>query len=192
MPGTRLLMHLCCGSCALYPVKELQKQGLEVMGLFYNPNIQPLQEYLRRRQGVEQAAEYLGIKVIYLDQEYDPAHYLRQVVFREQSRCLICYQMRLERTLHLARRGRFDYFSSTLLYSKQQKHLEVTQLARDMSRTGKVQFWYQDFRKGWNKGIELSLELGLYRQQYCGCIYSELERFQGDLRSKFQDKMNVV
>lgn len=182
--SARILLHICCGSCALYPVKELQGQGLDVMGLFYNPNIHPLQEYLRRRQTVEQAAEYLGIKVIYLDQEYDPVHYLRQVVFRESNRCFICYQMRLQRTLQLARRGKFDYFSSTLLYSKQQKHQEIADLARDMSGAGKVQFWYHDFRVGWKQGIELSLELGLYRQDYCGCIYSELERFQSQLSAK--------
>lgn len=181
MSQGKLLFHICCGPCALYPGLQLLRQGFEVLGLFYNPNIHPLKEYLRRRQGVEQAAEYLGIKVIFLDREYDPVSYLRQVVFRENSRCFLCYQMRLQRTLQVARKGDFDFFSTSLLYSKQQRHQEISDLARDIALPGKIKFLYQDFRQGWKQGLDLSLKLGLYRQDYCGCIYSEINRFQSQL-----------
>lgn len=182
MSQETVLLHLCCGPCAIVPVQSLQEQGLKVIGLFYNPNIHPLQEYLRRRKAVSQAAERLSIDVIYKDDEYDPEHYFRQVAFRENNRCLLCYQLRLERTLSIAKRGRFTFFSTTLLYSKQQKHESVAGLARDMAGNGRVRFLDQDFRPGWREGIKTSQEWGLYRQQYCGCIYSEVERYQSELR----------
>ncbi len=181
MTENRLLLHICCGPCALYPGLKLIEQGFSVMGLFYNPNIQPLQEYLRRRQGVQQAAEYLGIKVIFLDKEYEPSSYLRHVAFRENNRCFLCYQMRLLRTLQIARKGGFAYYSSTLLYSKQQNQWQLSELARDLCQGSSIEFWNQDFRQGWQQGIEISLELGLYRQNYCGCIFSEFERFKHQL-----------
>ncbi|MFP4071534.1 MAG: epoxyqueuosine reductase QueH [Desulfovibrionales bacterium] len=180
----RLLLHICCGPCALFPVAELLAQGVEVVGLFYNPNIHPLAEYLRRREAAVQAAARLGIKIIFKDDEYDPSTYLRRVVFREENRCFHCYHLRLERTMSVARRGKFDYFSTTLLYSKFQKHEEIAGLARDLAGGGDLRFWYQDFRSGWKQGIERSREWSLYRQQYCGCIYSEFERFGRDLASQ--------
>jgi hypothetical protein len=182
MPEQSVLLHLCCGPCSIVPVQSLQEQGFKVVGLFYNPNIHPLQEYLRRREGVRQAAERLSIQVIFKDDEYDPGVFFRQVAFRESSRCLLCSQLRLERTLSIAKRGGFDFFSTSLLYSRQQKHDSVAGLARDMAGDGRVRFFYQDFRPGWRKGIEISQDWGLYRQQYCGCVYSEVERYRNELR----------
>lgn len=175
------MIHICCGPCAIYPVQELLGQGYEVFGLYYNPNIHPLQEYLRRKQGVQAVAEHLGFRMIYKDDEYDPVSYFRHVVFREHNRCFLCYQMRLERTFSLAKRGKFDCFTSTLLYSKMQKHDQIASLAEDISGGSQVHFLYSDFRKGWSTGIELSHKWGIYRQQYCGCIFSELERYQKEL-----------
>ncbi len=181
MSKEKVLLHICCGPCAIYPVQELLQEGYQVIGLFYNPNIHPLKEYLRRRQGVVTVSEHLGFRVIYKDDEYDPVYYFRQVVFREQNRCFHCYQMRLERTFSLAKRGKFDYFTTTLLYSKIQNHDRIAGLAEDISGGSQVRFLYRDFRQGWQVGIELSHEWGVYRQQYCGCIYSERERFQKEL-----------
>lgn len=182
MPQDTVLLHICCGPCAIVPVQSLQDQGFKVTGLFSNPNIHPLQEYLKRREGARQAAERLSIDVIFKDSDYDPEHYFRHIAFRENNRCLLCYQLRLERTLSIAKRGRFDFFSTTLLYSRQQKHEAVASLARDMAGNGRVRFLYQDFRPGWRQGIEVSQQWGLYRQQYCGCVYSEVERYRDELR----------
>lgn len=178
----KILVHICCGPCAITTVQELLKIGMDVTGFYYNPNIHPLQEYLRRREGVAQMAERLGIPVIYKDEEYDPQVYFRAVTFREPNRCLLCYGLRLERTLSIARRGKFDAFTSTLLYSKFQKHDEIRMLGLDIAVGSGVKFYYQDFRVGWSEGISLSKEWGLYRQQYCGCLYSESERYASCLR----------
>jgi len=179
----KILVHICCGPCAITVVQDLLKAGMDVTGLYYNPNIHPLREYLRRREGVAQMAEHLGIPVIYKDTEYDPQVYFRAVTFREANRCLLCYALRLERTLSIARRGEFDAFTSTLLYSKFQKHDEIRTLGHDLATGSGVAFHYQDFRQGWSEGIAVSKEWGMYRQQYCGCLYSEAERYASELRA---------
>ncbi|MGE4556086.1 MAG: epoxyqueuosine reductase QueH [Desulfovibrionaceae bacterium] len=182
----RVLVHICCGPCSITTVKTLQDEGFEVTGLFYNPNIHPLQEYLRRREGVAQAAERLRFSVIFKDDEYDPQKYFREIAWREANRCFHCYSIRLERTLSIAKRGRFDAFTSTLLYSKLQKHDVIRALGGDMAGGGSVAFLYRDFRQGWKEGIETSKAWGMYRQQYCGCLYSECERYAGELEKASQ------
>jgi epoxyqueuosine reductase len=129
----KILVHICCGPCAITPVRDLLEAGMGVTGLYYNPNIHPLQEYLRRREGVVQMADRLGIPVIFKDDEYDPQDYFRAVTYRESNRCLPCYSLRLERTLSIARRGGFEAFTSTLLYSKFQKHELIRTLGRDLA-----------------------------------------------------------
>lgn len=178
--GKKILLHICCGPCSITTIKSLLNQGFDVTGLYHNPNIHPLQEYLRRRGGVEQVADKLGIRVLYKDSEYDPKTYFRAVSQREDNRCFYCYSLRMERTASIAKRGGFDYFTTTLLYSKFQKHEDIAQLGRDLEKT-KIQFWYEDFREGWKRGIDISKDWGIYRQQYCGCLYSEYERYHREL-----------
>jgi hypothetical protein len=103
--------------------------------------------------------------------------FLRKACFRESERCLICYYDRLYATVKLAKKGKFEYYSSTLLYSRQQNHEKIIEIAESLGKQNGVKFYYQDFRTGWNYAIEKSKELGMYRQQYCGCIYSEKQRF---------------
>lgn len=179
----KILAHICCGPCSITSVRAMLAEGHQVTGLFYNPNIHPLKEYLRRREGAAQVAGKLGIPVIFKDDEYDPKTYFRAVAFREASRCLACYALRLERTQAVARRGRFDCFTTTLLYSKFQKHEEIRTLGRDMAGSAGPEFYYEDFRSGWAEGIALSKKWDIYRQQYCGCLYSEMERYASELRA---------
>jgi len=183
----RILLHMCCGPCSISVVRALLGEGYAVTGFFYNPNIHPLVEYLKRREGAARTADRLGIPVIFKDDEYDPAVYLRETAFREANRCFHCYRLRLERTLSIARRGRFDFFSSTLLYSKMQKHEVIRDLGRDLAGSGNTGFLYRDFRTGWKEGIATSKDWGIYRQQYCGCIHSEFERYRGELASLGED-----
>ncbi|MFO7877916.1 MAG: epoxyqueuosine reductase QueH [Desulfovermiculus sp.] len=182
MPDQAVLLHICCGPCAIYPVQDLRAQGFSVVGLFYNPNIHPLQEYLRRRQGAKEVARRLDLKMIWKDEEYEPGRFLRHIAFREASRCYLCAQMRLERTMSIAERGKFKLFSTTLLYSIHQKNAEIGGLGQEMAGNKGLQFLNRDFRSGWKRGVEQSLEWGIYRQQYCGCLYSEVERFSSQLK----------
>lgn len=157
------------------------EKGFEVFALFYNPNIHPLKEYLKRKEAFLEVANYFGIKTLCLDKDYNLEDFFRLTSFREKNRCFYCYHLRLEKSFYIARRGRFDYFTSTLLYSKFQKHELIKSIGKDLAKEGKVQFLEHDFREGWEFGQEQSKKMGIYRQQYCGCIYSEFERYKREL-----------
>jgi hypothetical protein len=146
------------------------------MGYYYNPNIHPYSEFDKRRQTLAGYSDTIGLKMIW-PQGYDMENFLRNVAFRESERCRYCYYDRLRSTALTARHGKFDGFSSTLLYSKFQKHDLIREIGEAVGRDTGVPFYYEDFRSGWKEGVETSKHLGLYRQQYCGCIYSEKERF---------------
>jgi epoxyqueuosine reductase len=177
----RILVHTCCAPCSIYPLKTLRASSWEVHGFFYNPNIHPFQEFEKRLNSLKNWAEQEELHLI-ARSDYPLEEFLRQVVFREQERCLICYSIRLEATARLARKSKFDAFTTTLLYSKQQKHDLVRAVAQDAGRRHGVSFHYQDFRLGWREGQDAARQLGLYRQQYCGCIFSEKERFCASMR----------
>ncbi|MBN2468283.1 MAG: epoxyqueuosine reductase QueH [Deltaproteobacteria bacterium] len=172
----KILLHICCANCALYPLKRLRDEGHEVFGFFYNPNIHPYQEYSRRLDAVKDIENRLAVRMIYLDR-YDLEDFLRSVAFREGERCRICYHRRLEATGRAAKKGKFDAFTTTLLGSKLQDYSLIKEIGFAVGREQGVAFYDADFREGWKAGIEMSKELNLYRQQYCGCIYSEKERF---------------
>jgi hypothetical protein len=167
---------MCCAPCSIYPVRLLQDEGMRVFGFFYNPNIHPYQEFRRRMQTVQRFADSLGLEVIYRD-EYDITSFVREVVYRESQRCNVCYNLRLDAAARLARKSRLDGFTSTLLYSKKQNHHVISQLGEEIGRRRGIPFIYRDFRQGWKEAIEKSKKMNLYRQEYCGCIYSEQERY---------------
>ena len=172
----RILLHTCCGPCAIYPLRTLRTAGHDVTGFFYNHNIHPYQEYLRRRDAVLQMAEQEALQLIMRD-EYELERFLAIVAQQPDKRCSYCYSSRLRATAEVAAEEGFEAFSASLLYSRYQKHDEIRELGEQVGREYGVAFYYQDFRPGWQEGIRLSKELGLYRQQYCGCIYSEKERY---------------
>ena len=150
--------------------------GLDVMGFFYRHNIHPYSECLRRQETLEGYARQIDLRLI-IQEGYDLEGFIQNVVYREKDRCTYCYYDRLRTTALLAKRGKFDYFSSTLLYSKFQKHDRLKSIGESIGKSIGVPFFYEDFRSGWKEGIDTSKNLGLYRQQYCGCIYSEKERY---------------
>ncbi len=172
----RLLMHMCCAPCASYPIQKLREEGHEVYGLFYNPNIHPYTEYEKRLEAVKQLEKLYDMPMIYID-EYDLEEFLRRTVYRENIRCQYCYAMRLERAASVAKKGKFDAFTTSLLVSPMQKHDIIKELGKQAGKKFDTKFYYEDFRPYWKNSVERSKELGLYRQQYCGCIYSEKERY---------------
>jgi len=149
---------------------------LEVCGFFYNPNIHPYTEYLQRRENLNQYADTVGLKMIY-DDRYHLEEFLRGAAFREAERCRHCYVMRLEQAARFAKKGKFDYFSTTLLVSPYQKHELIISTGEAAGKKYGVKFYYADFWDGYREGAAKSRELNMYRQQYCGCIYSEKERY---------------
>lgn len=178
-----LLLHTCCGPCSVYPITELQKQGHSITGYFYNPNIHPFREFKKRLGSMRICSEEKSIHTEY-DTEYGLTKYLRKVVFHEEGRCALCYDMRLDEVARKTKELGLDGFSSTLLYSRYQNHELICTIARQMAEKYGVEFFYQDFREGWQVGIDQSIEMDLYRQPYCGCIYSEQERYDKKMRKK--------
>ncbi|NTU59722.1 MAG: epoxyqueuosine reductase QueH [Deltaproteobacteria bacterium] len=172
----KLLLHACCGPCAVVPLRRLREEGIEPRGVFANSNVHPFTEWDRRREGLEQLAGAEGLPLL-PHEAYDPASWMRDVAFREGERCRVCYHRRLRHTAHLARRGRFDAYSTTLLYSVRQKHELIRELGEAVAAEVGVPFFYRDWRAGWTEGIDEAKRLGLYRQAYCGCLLSEAERF---------------
>jgi hypothetical protein len=121
---------------------------------------------------------------------YDIEEYFRNVVFRESQRCLICYDMRLLKTASVAKSEGFDSFTTTLLISPYQKHQLIRQIGEEIAKRLGINFYYQDFRPNFSATVDISKEYNLYRQNYCGCIYSEKERFEKRQKNKKQQSLN--
>lgn len=171
-----ILLHICCGPCGLYPLHILREAGHTVTGFFYNHNIHPYQEYSRRLLAAQDMAEQEAMPLIVKD-EYDLEGFLSAVADTPERRCSYCYASRLRATAAMAATKGFEAFSTSLLYSRYQRHDEISLLGEQAGAENGVIFHYQDFRPGWQDGIRKSKAMGLYRQQYCGCIYSEKERY---------------
>lgn len=173
---SRILLHICCGPCAIYPVSVLRGEDFAVHGYFFNPHIQPYQEFQKRLTTLESYAQTEDLPLI-VRADYDLQTFFREVAFRETNRCIYCYSVRLNSAASLAKKSRFDAFTTTLLYSRRQHHQLIVSIAEEASKNHGIAFLYRDFRLGWKDGQQRAKALGMYRQQYCGCIYSEMERF---------------
>jgi hypothetical protein len=132
-------------------------------------------------QTLQKFAAEENIPLIVKD-EYELEKFLRQSAFRESERCRSCYYERLKYAAIIAKRGDFDFFTTTLLYSKFQRHDLIREMGEALGKEYGIPFYYQDFREYWKEGIELSKQKNMYRQQYCGCIYSERDRYLGNKR----------
>jgi len=199
----KILMHMCCAPCSCYPVKKLREENFEPVGYFFNPNIHPYQEWRQRLRTAREFAEKVGIE-FFAENHYGLRDFLAKVynlVDMEDTvanadgfhkRCGVCYAWRLTEAARFAAEKDFKIFTSTLFYSKHQNHELMKKIAASVSKNFGVEFYYEDFRAGWQEGIDLSLELGLYRQNYCGCIFSEEERFSNDIRKARKKYFNSI
>ncbi|NVN89462.1 MAG: epoxyqueuosine reductase QueH [Desulfuromonadales bacterium] len=171
-----ILLHICCGPCGLYPLHILREAGHAVTGFFYNHNIHPYQEYTHRLAAARDMAVQEVMPLLVRD-DYDLEGFLSHVANKPHLRCSYCYASRLRATAAMAVENGFDAFSASLLYSRYQRHDEIRIVGEQAGEEFGVRFHYEDFRPGWQEGIRKSKAMGLYRQQYCGCIYSEKERY---------------
>lgn len=174
--GKHLLLHICCGPCSTYTIKRLQEQGFAMTGFWYNPNIHPFAEHERRRECMQTYAEEVGLPMIWWE-EYEMPAYFRAVIGREAygERCAICYRLRLERTAQVAHQRGLDAFTTTLLISPYQQQALIRSIGDELASQYGLQFYFENFRKGWSERGRIAHEHGMYQQHYCGCIYSEWE-----------------
>lgn len=172
-----LLLHICCGPCATFPVKHLREQGIELVGFFYNPNIHPYKEFIRRLDTSREFAAKVNLPFI-VDDTYALEEFLGRALAEPRGRCHACYESRLRVAARYAKANGFDCFSTTLLVSPYQKHDVIRDIGRQVGEEEDIPFRYFDFRPGWPEGVQISKDLELYRQPYCGCIFSERDRYQ--------------
>ena len=170
----KILMHVCCAPCFVVPFYRLQDR-YDLTALWFNHNIHPFIEYNSRYQSF---IDFVSNETIALidNGSYGNFEFINKAVFNKENRCFMCYFERLEMTAKKAKENNFDYFSSSLLYSKRQKHEMIKEIGETLAKQHGVEFFYQDFREYWQEGIELSKAKSMYRQKYCGCIFSEMER----------------
>jgi predicted adenine nucleotide alpha hydrolase (AANH) superfamily ATPase len=182
----KILMHTCCAPCSIMPLERLLNDGHKVCAYFYNPNIHPYKEYKQRKRTFIDYMDTQPVKVV-IDNDYALEDFLLKVAHRVDTRCEVCYDMRLEHAAKYAAENGYDAYTSTLLVSIYQKHDLIRQIAEKYADKYGIEFYYEDFRPYFREGQEKARNLGLYMQGYCGCIYSEKDRYCRKKRKKQED-----
>ena len=170
------LLHICCAPCANQCIDSLREEQISVTGFWYNPNLHPCTEYRSRRNTLRDYAASIDLPLIERD-EYGLRPFVRAVCDDLDGRCVKCYAMRFAAAAQYAAEHGFDAFTSSLFISPYQKHELMAETAEKAARAFGVQFLYRDFRPLFRKGQERARELGFYMQKYCGCVFSEQERY---------------
>ena len=173
----KVLMHTCCAPCSIYCIDSLRAEDIDPTIFWYNPNIHPYIEYKARRDCLRDYCEKIKIKNIFIE-EYGLDEFCKNVVNDVPNRCVkYCYKKRLSQTVRYAAKHGYDAFTTTLLVSPYQKHDELKRVCEDLAQLSGVEFLYRDFRVGFREGQTKARELGMYMQKYCGCIFSEEDRY---------------
>ncbi len=172
----RLLLHCCCGPCALTTADHLRTPETTVVGWFCNPNIYPAAEWARRSAAMTAAAEAAGLAMLPDGPRMGRVDFLLSLARSGGSRCRACYRLRLGPTARVAAEQGFEAFSSTLLISPYQDLDVIDQVGREAGAAAGIRFCFADLRSKYRESCERSAGLGLYRQNYCGCLFSALER----------------
>lgn len=180
----RLLLHSCCAPCSSY-VLEYLSNYFEIMVFYYNPNISPAEEYEKRAAEQQHLIRELPAKhpIHLVVGAYEPERFYAvskglEMVPEGGERCFRCYRLRLEEAAKMAAEGGFDYFATTLTISPLKNARKLNEIGEELSEIYKVEHLPSDFKKknGYKRSVELSAEYGLYRQNYCGCVFSKREQ----------------
>ena len=170
------LLHICCAPCANQCIEVLRGDGYGVTGYWYNPNIHPFTEYRERRNTLRTYAAAIDLPMIEQD-DYGLRPFVREVAEDIENRCVKCYEMRLFEAARTAKEKGFDSFTSSLFISPYQNHELMRSVAERAAAEYGVEFLYRDFRPYFRAGQDKARELGMYMQKYCGCVFSEQERY---------------
>ena len=172
----QVLLHCCCAPCSLSCIEPLRNEGIEPVGFWYNPNIHPWKEYQARRDCLLEYAPTIGME-IRVREDYGLREFVCQVANDIDGRCRYCYEHRLEGTAKYAAEHGFSGFTTTLLASLYQNHEGILEAAKRFAEQYHVEFLYRDFRPNFRAGNQRARELGFYLQKYCGCVFSEADRY---------------
>jgi predicted adenine nucleotide alpha hydrolase (AANH) superfamily ATPase len=175
MRADKALIHVCCAHCAAYTLLFWQKQGYHVEAFWYNPNIHPQEEYYRRLESTKKLLDEVGLPLI-IYPDYQPSAYFDAICGIEKERCKGCFCLRLEQTVTTALEKRFTAFSSSLLISPHQEHDSILLTGNKLAEEHGICFLYSDLRRRYSDSRVITKHRDLYRQEYCGCIFSKQEK----------------
>lgn len=184
----KVLLHCCCAPCSVSCIEPLKEEGIEPVAFWYNPNIHPFKEYTARRDCLIEYTESLGVELI-ICENYGLREFVKNVADDIDSRCRYCYEHRLEETAKYAAENDFKAFTSTLFASIYQNHELMLEAAKMYAEKYGVEFLYRDFRPNFRSGNGRAREEGLYMQKYCGCIFSEEDRYTKQI-NRDKEKFN--
>ena len=187
----KTLLHCCCAPCSVSCIQTLRAEGIEPVGYWYNPNIHPYQEYKARRDTLIAYAPTIGMELI-VEEEYGLRDFVQIVSDDIDGRCIHCYSMRLDRAAQYAAENGFTSFTSTLFVSPYQNHELMRAVAERAAARHGVTFLYRDFRPGFRDGQAQARENGFYMQKYCGCVFSEEDRYQKQIQRDMQEKIKHI
>lgn len=179
----RVLLHTCCAPCSIKCIEKLKNDNIDSTAFWYNPNIHPFKEYQIRRDTLSQYTKINNIDYIEHD-EYGLRHFISDIYPQMgKERCEYCYEMRLSETAKCAKEMGFDAFSTTLLISPYQRHEIIKKIGEKLGKKYNIKFLYRDFRPYFSDGQNEARKINLYMQKYCGCIFSEEERYISEIVS---------
>ena len=177
-----VLLHTCCGPCSSACIERLHND-LDVTVYYYNPNIEPKEEYLKRKE--TQIGLLKKLNIPYIDADYDNEEFREKVKGLETepeggARCPVCFKMRLDKTARVAKENNFDYFCTSLTVSPHKNSAIINLIGESVSKEVGIKYLYADFKKreGYKRSLELSREYNLYRQDYCGCLFSKGDKIE--------------
>lgn len=171
-----IVLHTCCAPCSVKCIDELQKEGVNPLIYWYNPNIHPYMEYKSRKNTLIDYTKVKNLKLV-LNDEYGLRSFINGIYPDFSNRCEHCYKVRLNETAKYAHDNGYKAFSTTLLISPYQKHELIKKVAEKAAKDYGIEFLYRDFRPYFREDQKIARELGLYMQKYCGCVFSEEERY---------------
>ena len=175
----KVLLHTCCAPCSVYCIEDLEKDDIDFDLYWYNPNIHPYIEYQMRKKTLEEYSKLINHKVIFND-EYGLKNFCKNVINNLGTRCEdYCYKIRLEQTAKYAKENNYKGFTTTLLVSPYQNTEKIIEIGTRIAQEYGLEFVVRDFKKGFRQGQAKARELGMYMQKYCGCVFSEEERYLG-------------
>ena len=187
---SKILLHCCCAPCSLSCVEPLRNEGVDITAFWFNPNIHPFKEYEARRDCLVEFMENEKIPLV-VKEDYGLREFVKNVADDIDGRCVYCYSVRLEETAKYAKENGFDGFTSTLFSSLYQNHEMMVKRAEELAEKYGIEFYYRDFRPNFREGNQKAREMGLYLQKYCGCIFSEEDRYQKQI-NKAKEKFLQV
>lgn len=184
----KLLLHICCAPCSVMCIEKLRKNNIDVTGFWYNPNIHPYMEYKSRRDCLKEYSKLINLPVLYKE-DYGIRSFTKSVINNIDNRCNYCYSVRLDATARYAKENGYDAFCTTLLISPYQKHEKIIEIATAVAKKYNINFYYYDFRPYFKEGQAKARAMEFYMQKYCGCIYSEEDRYLNKIE---KDKKNSI